>query len=50
MFSRDELKQFNLRQELSEMFPPEKMALMRFFLGDVRDRDRLELAFRGVDV
>lgn len=50
VFSRDELKQFNLRQELSEQFPPEKMALMRFFLGDVRDRDRLELAFRGVDV
>ncbi|HEY3813396.1 MAG TPA: UDP-N-acetylglucosamine 4,6-dehydratase (inverting) [Caulobacteraceae bacterium] len=50
VFSRDELKQFNLRQELSEQFPPEKMAQMRFFLGDVRDRDRLELAFRGVDV
>ncbi len=50
IFSRDELKQFEMRQELSEAFPPEKMALLRFFLGDVRDRDRLELAFRGVDV
>jgi UDP-N-acetylglucosamine 4,6-dehydratase len=50
IFSRDELKQFEMRQELSEIFPPEKMAALRFFLGDVRDRDRLELAFRGVDV
>jgi UDP-N-acetylglucosamine 4,6-dehydratase/5-epimerase len=36
--------------DLSERFPPEKMAAMRFFLGDVRDRERLSLAFRGVDI
>jgi UDP-N-acetylglucosamine 4,6-dehydratase len=50
ILSRDELKQFDMRQELSEIFPQEKMDLLRFFLGDVRDRDRLELAFRGVDM
>ncbi|HYE43486.1 MAG TPA: UDP-N-acetylglucosamine 4,6-dehydratase (inverting) [Caulobacteraceae bacterium] len=50
ILSRDELKQFEMRQELMEMFPKEKMDKLRFFLGDVRDRDRLELAFRGVDI
>lgn len=42
IFSRDELKQFEMQQE----FPQE---CMRFFIGDVRDRDRLLMAMRGVD-
>ena len=50
ILSRDELKQYEMRNDLEEMFPPEKMSRMRFFLGDVRDRARLELAFRGVDI
>jgi UDP-N-acetylglucosamine 4,6-dehydratase len=50
ILSRDELKQFEMRQELETAFPKEKTQALRFFLGDVRDRDRLELAFRGVDV
>lgn len=50
ILSRDELKQFEMRQALSEVFPQEKMDRLRFFLGDVRDRDRLDLAFRGVDL
>jgi UDP-N-acetylglucosamine 4,6-dehydratase len=50
VLSRDELKQYDMRQELMEDFPKEKTDLMRFFLGDVRDRSRLELAFRGVDI
>ena len=49
ILSRDELKQFDMRQELEELYP-EKSRLMRFFLGDVRDRGRLELAFRGADL
>lgn len=49
VFSRDELKQFEMRQALMERFPKEKTDKLRFFLGDVRDRARLELAFRGVD-
>ncbi|MDO1557947.1 UDP-N-acetylglucosamine 4,6-dehydratase (inverting) [Brevundimonas sp. 2R-24] len=50
ILSRDELKQYEMRQELAELFPEEKLKALRFFLGDVRDRNRLELAFRGVDV
>ncbi len=50
VLSRDELKQYEMRAELEDMFPTDKMAKTRFFLGDVRDRNRLELAFRGVDI
>ncbi|RAK57273.1 UDP-N-acetylglucosamine 4,6-dehydratase (inverting) [Phenylobacterium deserti] len=50
VYSRDELKQSEMQQDLAEKFGPEKMARMRFFLGDVRDRERLSLAMRGVDV
>ena len=42
VFSRDELKQYDMQQE----FPQQ---LMRFFIGDVRDRARLMTAMRGVD-
>ena len=45
VFSRDELKQFEMQQE----FPQTKYPFIRFFIGDVRDRDRLELALNGVD-
>jgi UDP-N-acetylglucosamine 4,6-dehydratase len=50
VFSRDELKQYDMQAELREAFPPEVYAKMRFFLGDVRDRERLTLALRGVDI
>ncbi len=43
VFSRDELKQFEMQQELSG---PQ----MRYFIGDVRDADRLRQAMRGVDI
>lgn len=43
IFSRDELKQFQLHKELPD-------PRMRFFLGDVRDLERLQHAFRKVDV
>ena len=43
IFSRDELKQYELRQSLGDD------SRVRFFLGDIRDRDRLEMAMRGVD-
>ncbi|HEX4104839.1 MAG TPA: UDP-N-acetylglucosamine 4,6-dehydratase (inverting) [Rhizomicrobium sp.] len=45
VFSRDELKQSEMAQE----FPHEKYPFIRYFIGDVRDRDRLELALRDVD-
>ena len=45
VFSRDELKQF----EMQQVFSPEKYNCMRYFIGDVRDKERLYRAFRGVD-
>ncbi len=50
ILSRDELKQYEMRGELEEMFSADKLSRLRFFLGDVRDRNRLELAFRSVDI
>lgn len=46
IFSRDELKQFEMQQE----FSPEKYPCLRYFLGDVRDKSRMERALEGVDV
>ncbi|WP_337883844.1 SDR family NAD(P)-dependent oxidoreductase, partial [Chromobacterium haemolyticum] len=43
VFSRDELKQFEMQQEFSD-------PSMRFFLGDVRDGERLRQAMRGIDL
>lgn len=45
VFSRDEQKQFVMAQE----FPKEKYSAIRFFIGDVRDKERLVRAFKGVD-
>lgn len=42
VYSRDELKQFEMQQEFNA-------ACMRYFIGDVRDRERLVQAMRGVD-
>jgi UDP-N-acetylglucosamine 4,6-dehydratase len=50
VYSRDELKQHEMQIDLAERYGPEDMARMRFFLGDVRDRQRLTLALRGVDI
>lgn len=46
IFSRDELKQY----EMSQRFPESKYKFMRYFIGDVRDYNRLEMAFRGIDI
>lgn len=45
VFSRDELKQFEMAQVLSEKEYP----CVRYFIGDVRDPERLHRAFRDVD-
>ncbi|MET0337145.1 MAG: UDP-N-acetylglucosamine 4,6-dehydratase (inverting) [Caulobacter sp.] len=50
VYSRDELKQSDMQMELRERFSEEDVKRMRFFLGDVRDRERLTLALRGVDI
>ena len=45
VYSRDELKQFEMAQE----FPESQFPALRFFIGDVRDKDRLYRAMEGVD-
>lgn len=44
IFSRDELKQFDMKHEFSHY------SNIRFFIGDVRDQERLFRAFHGVDI
>ena len=46
ILSRDEQKHFNMSME----FPENKYPAMRYFIGDVRDKDRLERAFEGIDI
>ena len=43
IFSRDELKQYEMKQEFKD-------SRLRFFIGDVRDKERLHRAFDGVDI
>ena len=42
ILSRDELKQYEMQQKFND-------PIMRYFLGDVRDEDRLKQAMRGID-
>jgi UDP-N-acetylglucosamine 4,6-dehydratase len=46
IFSRDELKQY----EMAQVFSPADHPCLRYFLGDVRDYQRLNEAMRGVDI
>ena len=46
IFSRDEQKQFFMSQK----FPEKKFPAIRFFIGDVRNRDRLRRALDGIDL
>jgi UDP-N-acetylglucosamine 4,6-dehydratase len=46
VYSRDELKQYEMGLEL----PVTKYPALRYFIGDVRDAGRLEMAMRGVDL
>lgn len=46
IYSRDELKQYELRQK----YPEDKYRQLRFFIGDIRDADRLKRACEGIDV
>lgn len=45
VYSRDELKQFEMAQE----FPAHQYPALRFFIGDVRDKERLNRAMEGID-
>lgn len=46
IYSRDELKQF----EMAQLFPPSKYPGIRYFIGDVRDQQRLIRAFERIDI
>ncbi len=46
IYSRDELKQF----ELSKVYNEKKYRCIRYFLGDVRDSERLQWALKDVDI
>jgi UDP-N-acetylglucosamine 4,6-dehydratase len=46
IYSRDELKQF----EMAQKFSPEQYPAIRYFIGDIRDADRLRRALEGVDI
>lgn len=45
VYSRDEFKQFDMAQ----VFPDSEYRCIRYFIGDVRDKERLHRAFDGVD-
>ncbi len=49
VYSRDEFKQFNMQKEFKNMLSEENFNKLRFFIGDVRDLERLQRAFVGVD-
>ncbi|HPM12437.1 MAG TPA: polysaccharide biosynthesis protein, partial [Bacteroidales bacterium] len=46
IYSRDELKQF----EMAQQFSPQKYKGIRYFIGDVRDGERLKRACEGIDI
>ena len=46
VYSRDELKQY----ELEKKFPFKQNKNLRFFLGDIRDKDRFKFALKDVDI
>ena len=46
IFSRDELKQYELKKTFSE----KQLKILRFFIGDVRDKERVSQAFNKVDI
>lgn len=49
IFSRDEYKQFMVRQMFEKKLTKEQFSKLRFFIGNVRDKERLYRAFRGID-
>src|ERR1700738_2886143 len=46
IFSRDEQKQFQMAQD----YPHSKYPMVRFFIGDVRDFERLKTALQGISI
>ncbi|WZL73744.1 UDP-N-acetylglucosamine 4,6-dehydratase (inverting) [Clostridiaceae bacterium 35-E11] len=49
IYSRDEYKQYVVKDMFEKKLTAEQMGKLRFFIGDVRDKDRLYRAFKGID-
>lgn len=49
VYSRDELKQYEMAQDMRAEMTPENFAKLRFFIGDVRDGPRLRMAMAGIN-
>lgn len=49
IYSRDEFKQFTMQHEFQDKLTKEQVSKLRFFIGDVRDKERLYRAFKGID-
>ncbi|MDN5787599.1 UDP-N-acetylglucosamine 4,6-dehydratase (inverting) [Pseudorhodobacter sp.] len=49
IYSRDELKQYEMAQDMRAEMSPENFAKLRFFIGDVRDGPRLRMAMHGIN-
>ena len=47
VFSRDELKQFEMQKKYQNH---KNSSILRFYLGDIRDKERLKKAFNGVNI
>ena len=49
IYSRDEFKQYNMKNELIRKYGSALEKKVLFFIGDVRDQKRMKQAFSGVD-
>lgn len=49
IYSRDEYKQFVMQHKYKEILTEEQFSKLRFFIGDVRDKERLYRAFKEID-
>ena len=51
IYSRDELKQYQMLEDLKKSNPKDvKNNRIRFFIGDVRDQERLDMAMKGINL
>lgn len=50
ILSRDEFKQDLMKKDFTEKYGAEAVKKLRFFIGDIRDLERLKRAFNGVDI
>lgn len=48
IYSRDEYKQFLMQNKYKKSLSPSQFSKLRFFIGDIRDKDRLYRAFKGI--